>query len=353
MGKFFEDWRNPVLILGIIGTVLFAWLWQAKPASHENLTVVSVGDDLITVAQVNAELNSHYGNATVVKMVEAKLLEKMAAEEKDISVTDKDIDQLMQFQIDLREVQGGDLLEELKSNGISLATYRKDLRSQALQIKMLVTPDEIKGAIAEMAKKPNTEYTLPTRYRIRIFTFADEATAHTARGKLMSGSEDSVSQAAALSMDAGKAVKIQIYSPELSQGSELITKIIKILKAGEASQPFAIPGQEKSGMRGVIQLVEVKKAVKPTMENTGIVAGQYLLQNNQQVALRARDLEAKAISSYDVNFVDDSYDAAQKLFREKRKHNQDIPGMGTPGAATPDAPVAPMPPAGPPATPGE
>lgn len=352
MAKFFADWRNPVLVLGIIGTILFAWLWQAKPTSHENLTVVSVGEDPITVAQVNAELNSHYGNSTVVKMVEAKLLEKMAADE-DISVTEKDIDQLMRFQSDLREVQGGDLLEELKNNGISLATYRKDLRTQALQIKMLVTPEEIKEAIVEMAKNPNTEYTLPTRYRIRIFTYADEATANIAHGKLASNSEDSVSEAAAISMDAGKALKIQLYSPELSQGNELITKIVKSLKPGQASQPFTIPGQEKSGMRGLIQLVEVKKAMKPTLENTGIVAGQYLLQNNQQVALRARDLEAKAISSYDVNFVSESYDAAQKLFREKRKRNQDIPGLSSPGATTPGATVAPMAPAGPPSTSGE
>ena len=343
MSRFMKDWRNPVLLLAIIGVVLFAWLWQAKPTSNEAIPVASVGDETITVAQVNAELNARYGNATVVKMIESKLLEKLA-EDQGVTVSKEEIDQLQQFEEDIREVQGGNLREEMTNNGVTMDTFRKDLRSRALHIKMLVTNDELKQAVEVMAKTPNTEYTLPTRYRIRIFTFADEASARRALISLAKKTDDGVSEAAAMSMDAGKAGKIQVYAPGLVEENPMLTGIVKKLKPGEASQPFLIPGQEKTGLRGVIQLVEVKPAMKPSLEKSGLLAGQYLLANNDQVALRARELEAKAISSFDVIFLSEQYDAAQKLFRDKKLRNQTIPGLGTaPATGGPIGPPAAMP----------
>ncbi|HEX2949267.1 MAG TPA: hypothetical protein VHV83_06820 [Armatimonadota bacterium] len=341
MSKFLADWRNIALVVTAIGTVLFGSLWIS--AHHTTAgTAIVVGDREFTETDIVKELKNRAGNQIVQKLVLSALIDNYARQ-KDVTASPAEVDQLWNFEKTRVELAGQDFNTVLKNQGLSEKDLRDDLRTQVLQIKLIVSPDEMKSTVDKLAKSGKPPFTLPTRYRIRIMTFANAESAQNAVRVLQKTGDAGVAEAAANAADSVQAKVIRLYAPGLTPASPTITNAIKGLSAGQCSKLLPIPGKGREDWRGVIQVVNVEPAVLPTYENSNILAGQVLLQTGgEKYAQKVNELEGQALNAVDVQFYTDEFEDARLFFKDRQLKNPVIPSVpnARPSAGVPSTPSA-------------
>jgi hypothetical protein len=353
VSQFLADKRNIVLLVSIILMLVFGWLWLAERPSSPNAVVVSVGDQQITQGDVIKEMQATHGNTVVSNMIENILMERYAADHQ-VTVSDSEVDQLQQFQVNTLDFANLSLDQYLANQGITAEEFRKQLREQALKIKLLVTPEEMKAAFPtisniELAKNIKV-FSLPPRYFYRRFRFPDLKTAQDAIATLESLSDpaqdtETVASVAANAVppplgEGPVSAKIQKDIPGLgADGNQGLDKLLGSLSPGKCTPPMPISVGNGITHYGVVELVQVKPATQPDFANEYMVVGQLLLQKGDQqtYGLRERQLESAMIGNTDIVFQSSQYDVAKKMFDDKKKMAPPTPGA-TSGPAQPVAP---------------
>lgn len=331
MAKFLADWRNPVLVVTIVGTVLFGSLWFS--ANKLNTAVIRVGDRVFTENDVIHELKARAGNQVVEQMVTNALLEDYA-KQQSVSVRDTDVDQLLTFTKNQLLVNGQTIDDLLKSRGISMQAYREELRAQALQVKLLIEPQVIESAIATVAKDGKPPFTWPERYRYRLLHFASKDAALEAIDHLQTKGEEAEGLSEAMNMAEAKIPQIYIPGMMRKENPKLLG-VLTQLRSGQCSPPIAAAKQGDMQLYDVIQVVEALPAVKPTYENSNIVLGQAIIQQDLQAGgknygVKWQQLQATALAKVDLQFMSEDYDAVRKSFKETKMDNPQIKGLTTP-----------------------
>ena len=339
MAKFFADWRNSVLIVTTIGTLVFGYLLLTGSQAFSP-TVITVGAKSFTERDVVKELKDRAGFPIVSDMITSELLQQYAASH-DITLTDSDVDQLVDLNKRQYEMSGTTLEDALASQGMTLSTFRKTQQLYALETKILLTPDEMKAAVAQAAKA-GPPFAFPKRYLYRAFTFADEGAANAAIALLGDRTEASLNRVLADSANPGESRQVRMFVSGSNPKNEAI---FKGLQPHECSKPMAFAAGENKAYN-FIQLVDIEPAVIPTYENSNIAAGFAYWRNNMaKYASRLREIEGQVLDKVDMQFVTVDYDNVKKFFTDIKVKNPVIPGSKAPGANQPGQVPAARPPA--------
>lgn len=341
MADFFHDWRNPVLVVAIIGAIVFGILWMvARPS-----TAFSVGSHYYSEGDVVKELKAQHGFQVVHDMITTALLEEYATA-RGITVSPDEVEQLVTVQKNALELQENStsLDDYLKTAGLTLEAFRKGLYAQALQVKLLLTPADIAAAVSKVAKQGTPPFTIPPRYKFRFFVYADEGTAKVAVAGLAQNSAEGLNAAVASSLNSQVSSRDQVFlqGMKLRPQDAFIATALQGLRPGEVSRPIKL--SQKSGVVAVIQLKAIEPAVTPSVETCGIAAGYlYMKTNWDKYAPKLRELEGQALDKSTPSFDNPDYDNVKNYFMELKKRNPQLPDvpLSVPGGATGAAPVMP------------
>lgn len=352
MTTFYKDWRNIALIVAaiVIVSMIGSMLSPGK--------VVRVGNRTITEREVVNELKQSAGDKVVMDFMTEALLDSYARKQ-GLSVSQREIDQLLKAQRLQLGLSGQNLEDALKSQDMSMDAYLRQLRTIAFQVKLLVTPDEMKAGFDTLLRSKDPIFMLPTHYKIHEMFYGSMEAAKAAYAEAQKeGEGGGVIKAIGMSLLPEDAQKEKLYMPGvkpilpfLPENDTEKTKVLAGLKAGELSRPFGLAGQK--GAARMVQLIEVYPSDTPTLENRSLLVGQFVMQTNKEkYGRRAKDLEAKALNDVDIQFYAGEYKRAYERFHTAKTENPNLPNLQLPNAINNDgsAVVTPVVPA--PATPG-
>lgn len=318
---FAADWRNFALIGAAILIIILCIAAFTADHSGGSTLVVTVGDKAIYDKDVVGELKRKMGDQVVMQLISDALVENYASQ-KNIKVTDADVDQIINFQKAQMEMQGQTLDKALEQQGMKIEELRKLIRTLVMQIKLIVPDEDIKANVAKYAG----ELKLPARYRVREFFFSTPADAAKALEtmKKPNGLQDGVSTA----LNAKDAMTVRTL-PADKLGS--LAKIIEGMKTGEFSKPMPMDTKDPkkaNGVQHIVQLVESLPEEKATYENRGNIVGQIMMKSDQKYQPKAQELEADALTKVDVQFNSNEFKRAHDYFQEMKLHNPQISGPG-------------------------
>ncbi len=317
--RLVSDWRNIALI---VVTAIAAVLLVMKFSGGDPV-IAMVGGKAITEKTLVNELKQQAGDQTLIQMLSEDLYTDYA-NQKHITVTDADIDQFLNFQRASLEMRGQSLDKMLVEHGQSMADLRKSLKFTILQIKLLVSDEDIKTTLA----KYGDELALPLRYQFRDFTYVSEADAKKAEesftkpGGLQEGASTAINAKEAMDAQTVPIRNIQGHSPAAYAA-------LKALKPGDFSAPVGM----KDGFH-ILQLVAIVPEEKATLENRGTVIGQQLLSaERQKYQGKVEALKADALYKVDTQIISPDYPKAHQMLQDMRLHNPEVGGkMGGAGA---------------------
>jgi hypothetical protein len=311
----------------LLGTLLFGGLWFSGVQPHFSPAII-VGTQSFREKDLVNELKARAGMPVISKLVISALIEEYA-KQKNVTASESEIDQLLRMNKNQLELSGQTLDDLLERQGLTLDEFRKDLRVQVLQVKMLVTDDEMRAAVATLAKSGKPPYVLPTRYRIRILSFDSAEHAQEAALLLAQPGDMNLMKALALALNGAQAKRVILYAPGLMPTNPAISAVLAGLQSGQCSRPFKVPGQKS--LVGMVQLVELQPAEIPTYADSNILAGQYLMQADpKKFEAQSRALEAMALDTVDLQFYSTDYEKERLLFKQRKVTNPNIPGMNGP-----------------------
>ena len=329
MAKFFADWRNPGLIVTIIGTLVFGYMLLTGNQAFSP-TVITVGMKSFTEHDVVKELKDRAGYPVVNDLITAELLQQYAASH-DITVTDSDVDQLVDMNYRQSLMRGTQLSDVLADQGMTMATFRKMQYRIALQTKVLLSPDEMKTAVAQ-AVKQGPPFIFPACYIYRMFSFSDEATANLAASRLADHTDDSLNRVVADSLNQVVSKQKQML---VAGSSPQMEALFKKLQPGECSKPLPATVGDATTYT-VIQYLEFQPAFKATYENCNIAAGFNYWQKNMRIySARLRAIEGQVLSKTDMQFTNTDYDNVKDFFKHVKETNPVIPRPTAPTAGQP------------------
>lgn len=247
---------KPVLILIAIllaGNVLgfIAWLIPSSASEGGNEQVASVAGEPITRQQWMAAMEELYGKETLQNLVNVAVVEK-AASKYDIDVSDEEIDMELAL-ISSAQDQYDTSLQKLTTEQL-----RQKIRSQLILEKVL-TKDVV---IAEEKTKAYYDdnaslFNIPTTYRTSVIVVATREEADSVAKELKNGSTFST-LARERSLEAASASlggDIGFVSEQDANVDEAIPVVLKGLKKGETSEPFAL----SDGRYGVVYVSDMLK----------------------------------------------------------------------------------------------
>lgn len=161
--------KNQLLFLTLTSLALFCGVSHAKaePLTLDNIVAV-VNDDVVTQSELNqslsitkAQLSARGGvpsqtvlQKQVLNQLISKKLQLQIAKQTGISVTDSDIDQVVQKVATDNNISVNALYQRINQEGMATSTYRNELRDQLtvqrlqqqeVGSRLKITPEEITG----------------------------------------------------------------------------------------------------------------------------------------------------------------------------------------------------------------
>jgi len=333
--NIFSDWRNIALAVAVIVIILVLVLSGVASPSGSGKVVATVGNKTITEKDVVDELKRKGGDQVLMQMVNDAVIDSYATS-KNIAVADAEIDQFVNFNKAHVEmgIKGMPMDKYLESKNMTMADFRKLVRTLIQQVKLIVPDDDIKAAAAD--PKITGELGLPTRYQFRFFEFSSEAIAKAAVDamKKPDGLQNGIKQ----SLNPTTADELHTLAPEDMKMLPFGGTVMK-LKAGEFSAPMA--SKQSPGVYDVVQLVAVLPAEKATYENCSIIIGQRLM-SDQKYQGKVADLPSEALAKVDAQIISQDYAKAHQMLEETKKRNPVVHGADGSGgpAPMPNAPAA-------------
>lgn len=221
----------------LLGNILWfiAWLLP-NGASGGSELVAEVGGDVITREQWMAEMETLYGRDILLKLVNAKVMEK-AAKKYDISVTEEEIDLELSL---IRSAQDGTSQNTVILNE---EQEREQIRSELILEKVLTKDVVIKESDIESYYEENKSlYNIPTTRKVSVIVLNSEQDAKEVMSELEAGSafdalarERSMdSSSAALGGNVGYMTEDQANE---QYGSEVFS-----IQVGKWSEPVTLKG---------------------------------------------------------------------------------------------------------------
>ncbi len=340
MKKFLADWRN--IALAVAAVIIVFFLVVHFTGHHSDVgRVVRVGSTVITDEMVINELKHQAGDDVVMKMIDLNLIETFAAQ-KQVSASRAEVDQVLDFNRFMAQQQNEDYDKNLVAEGKSMDDLRREIATIVLQVKLVVPPKSIADELAKINKLPQNPLLYPTRYTLRQYGFTTEQDAKDALALFQKGTADSIAAGTNKSINHPKPDEMMTVVSDPKKIDPSILKVLAGMKDGQFSAP--IPGKDGTGYL-ILEMIKVQPQDVPTVENRGIIVGQYLMKQNQELALKAKQLEAEELRNVDVEFYTKAYQRAYDQFSKVQDQNRVVnpdttttPG-GAPGAST--APGAP------------
>ncbi len=170
-----------IITLLVIGVVISTFLLKKE-------VVASVGGSSISKNELTNELLEQYGATVLETMIQSKLIE-LEAKEKNIEVTDAEIEEELQLLIDS---YGGEeaFLSVLEANGASLTAVKNDVKSYILTEKLLkervsITEEEMTTYFEEN----KDSYAQAEQVEASHILVEEEATANEVMEKLHAGGD--------------------------------------------------------------------------------------------------------------------------------------------------------------------
>jgi len=346
--KFFSDWRNIALIVAVllIGALLVVLLPGGKSSIASKRVIVRINDRHITEDDIVSKLKKQYGDQLVSTLVGKDLIE-CYAEQKKVTVSDAEIDQVIDFEKLQMEARGQDLMKQLEAKGITMPEIREQLKPMILQIKLVVPDEKIKAQLAKIVKEPHDPFAYPARYSVRQFLFLNKESAAKALALFRKGGKDNELKATSMAINNDPTKPITMFLGTEQPPDPALRAALKATKVNAYTDILPTP-QAASGVMRILQVVTMTPEEQPTMTNRNILIGQYLMQSNQEYQMKARDLEAEALQKVDVQFYSpDEYKQAVERFKRAQKQNPLIQGGSQMAPRLPLATPTP-----PPASPG-
>jgi len=308
-----SDWRNIALVVaGAIVVILLLMRLTAVPGGE---TVAQVGGKTITEKNVVDELKHQAGDQVLMQMVSDELIQNYARQ-KNVSVSEDDIDKFIKFQQATFEMRGETIDKWLEQRGQTMADFRRLLKMTILQIKLIVPEEDIKAALAKFANKLD----LPLRYRFRDFAYISEADAKKA---LVSFKKpDGLQDGAATAVNRKTAQDIQtIAANNLETRFPTAYTALKSLKAGGFSAPF----DTKTNGFHIMQLVEIVPEEKATLENRSTIIGQQLIsEDRKKYQMKIEAIKADALHKVDTQIMSTDYGKAHQMLQDMLLHNPNV-----------------------------
>lgn len=344
MKTWLKDWKNPALLAAVIIIVFMAIALSARgPVS--NTGIVRINAKIITEKMLVDRLKDQNAAGVLRQMISDELLAQYAAKQ-GVTVTDSDLDQLVDSEAFRLQLTGGKSMDDaLSEQGMTMAGYRESLYSTALQAKLLIPDSEVKAEVAKLGHQLD----LPARYTIREFVYSNPEDAKAAIESLKR--PDGVMDATRAAVNGMAAKRTQMLVEGLHPESDKIIGLVKGLGAGECTQPIAT-----GGVQIVLQLVQSQPAEQGTYDNRAMLVAEQILRAKQtkrtsDFMVKQNDLMAGAMDNADVMFYPaaDTYPAVRDSYKKAKNENMVVPGTSdsstpakTPaGAATPAGPSAP------------
>ncbi len=131
--------------------------------------IISIEDETTRKAQLE-----QYREQALAFLIEATIME-IAAEKDGVRVTDEEVDKAISEIITANDVTESQFEELIQKDGLSMAQYRYQIKSQIIQARIrgqifmpqvVITESDIKNAIDEKGEA----YGLKDRYKIKIIT---------------------------------------------------------------------------------------------------------------------------------------------------------------------------------------
>lgn len=297
--------------------------------------VVIVGNEFITEGDIIKELKARAGKRVISDMVMASAY-RQYAQEKGVTVNDSDVEQLYRFSSEQYLINNGmttgkTLEETLKDEGIPLEDYKNDLRTIALQIKMVVTDDEMKKAVDDLIKSKQAPYTMPKHYRIRQLVFPNKTIAVNQVEEMRDGSTHGLVTALGFALNQRTGFRPIIYAPGVVQAkaNPQLDQVLRDMRKGDISKPFQLNG---TTYFAVVQVLDVFTPIIPTYKDSNLIAGQYLMQADViNYGKRKSDLEAQVLQKTPPQFLSSDYNDLNNYFKElKSESPEDVEPSTTP-----------------------
>ncbi len=352
----FRDWRDIALVAAALLIVILIIVIMTA-GERTSGVLVRVGTRSITASEFNKALQKRFGEQLIKETVSQELVRKYA-DMKNITVTEAEVDQLVDQQKRGLEQQGKTMEEALLASNLTMEAYREIQRTEVLKMKIVVPTEEISKVLKNIIDTKNTSLNYPESYRIRMFYFPNEDGAKQALTLLQSAGNDEagklqLQQVAGMTLNADTAMKVIGYTPEEEKDAidtELL-EAIKNLKPNQWSEPFAIHGtkakpvpENAKDVRRIVQLIAVLPEEQPTMSNRNIIIGMAMIQQKKEYYEKFGQVEADARQKIDVTFMNTNYPLATKFFNDLYKENLPVTGPPEmPGASGTNAMPSPLP----------
>jgi parvulin-like peptidyl-prolyl isomerase len=331
--RFVADWRNVALTVAAVIIVFF--IVSAFTTDHSTNVgkVVRVGDRVITDSEVVNELKRQQGDDLVMRLISLNLIESYAAQ-KNVSASREEIEQVLNFNRFQAMLQNKDFDKSMAEAGVSPDEMRRQVTSLVLMVKLVVPKEKIAATVAKLLKQKPVPLAYPARYTVRQYAYTTEADAKAALALFNKGGKD-MEEAANKSINKPKPEDTVTVIPALTEKFEPKLKaLLATLKDGQFSEVYKAP----SKIFLIIEMVKSQPEELPTAENRGIMIGQQLMKEDEELALKAKNLEADALRSVDVQFYTQAYKQAYEKFTKFQDQNKVInPGgaSSTPGSSAP------------------
>ncbi len=341
------SWKDIALVLAIAAILIMAF----RPTSTNSRgispdsTLVRIDDYKISEGDLIRALKRQQGTNTLIGMVNEGLIAKLAYK-KNIRVTPAEIDQLIDDERFWTSMRGENFDDTINKAGISADELRRQITQMAMKLKLVVSDDDVRKAIADASKGMVPPIFQPQGYVLRQLMFSTSTEAANAKKLLDEGGVNSLATVQSMSLSQNDSQRTFVYCPPITPSNQLIDAALKSATAGSTTKilPMKAGVKKDSPVIYIIFMVEkIIPPVIPTFENRNMVTAKLLVNSDKKYQSRIDSLEAQAVNDIEWQFYAGSaeFPLAQKHFEDVKVRNPQIPGMNDDEDAT--APATPKP----------
>lgn len=339
-------WKDITIIIavGVILIMAFRPTGNFSKGISPDQAVVRIDDYTIFEGDLIRALKRQQGTNTLIGMVNEGLIAKLAYK-KNIRVSPDEVNQLLDDERFWAAMRGENFDESVEKAGMSKDEVNRQITQMALKLKLVVSEEDIRKAIAVASTKMMPPIFQPQGYTLRQLMFSTAKEAENAKKILDEGEANSLSTVGNMSLSPTDVQRTFTYCPPITPANKLIDGALVNAKAGGTTSILPMKASSKKDSPVIYILFMVEKIIPPiipTFENRNLVTAKILVQSDKKYQARIDSLEAQAVNDIDWQFKSPEFPLAQKHFEDVKVRNPQIPGMtdeeDTTGQPAPAAP---------------
>jgi hypothetical protein len=324
-------WKDIALLIAVVVIAVMAF----KPTGSNSHGIspekplVRIDDYKIYEGDLIRALKRQQGTNALIGMVNEGLIAKLAGK-KNIMVTREEVDQLINDERFWALMRGENFDDSIVKAGITDEELRRQVTQMAMKLKLVVSEDDVRKAVAAAAAKMIPPVYQPQAFELRQLMFATSTEAANAKKLLDEGEANSLNTVGQMSLSPNDTKRTFLYCPPLTPANEMINEALKSAAAGSTTKilPMKAGAKKDSPIIYVLFLVEkILPPIMPTFENRNLVTAKILVNSDKKYQSRIDSLEAQAVNDIDWQFYTPEFPLAQKHFEDVKVRNPQIPGM--------------------------